>query len=225
MPAANIPLPPHIKRNFARTLLQIAVHNNRPQKHYYEKDLFYWESRREWSKYLIDMQKWKKKKKGKRPKPPKASSGSGFYYENTDDWHRFVQAKEKQRYKPRHGSHHTHLFHDQVHDNVDIHVFQHTMEAYIHRDATKENVKYLAHVIIQEKGRLFVHHKNGKMSHLMDIRGDESEAEIAAQFPKKKPYSLVLRLKKNAKHRLSFIGGTLWRSPEYKAALHRKLRR
>jgi hypothetical protein len=213
--------------NFLKNMHQIAHIFRRPQKHYYEKDLFYWESRREWSKYLIDMQKWKKKKKkkGKRPKPPKTPSGAGFYYENTDEWHRFTQGKEKTRYKPRHGSHHTHMFHDQVHDNVDIHVFQHTMEAYIHREATKANVKYLAHIIIQETGRLYVHHKDGKMSHLMDIRGDESEAEIVAQLPKKKPYSLVLRLRKNAKHKHSFIGGTLWRSPEYKAALHRKLRR
>jgi hypothetical protein len=54
------------------------------------------------------------------------------------------------------------------------------MEAYIHQDATKENCKYLAHVIIQETGRLYVHKKNGKMEHIMDIHGTESEAEIVA---------------------------------------------
>jgi hypothetical protein len=126
------------------------------------------------------MQKWKKKKKGKRPKPPKTASGAGFYYEDKDEWNRFLQSKEKQRYKPRHGSHHNHIFHDQIHDNVDIHVFHHTMEAHVHRDATKENTKYLAHVIIQETGRLYVHHKDGKITHLIDVKGNETEAEIVA---------------------------------------------
>jgi hypothetical protein len=98
------------------------------------------------------------------------------------------------------------------------------MEAFIHRDATKANIKYLAHLMVVETGRLYVHKKDGKMKHLIDIHGNESEADIVAHFPKKKPFSLVLRLKKTASHKHSFMGGSLWRSPEYKAALHRKLR-
>jgi hypothetical protein len=109
---AQVPPPPQVVRNALHNIHNLAHHIAQPRKHYYETDLFYWESRREWSKYLIDMLKWKKKKKGKRPQPPKTSSGAGFYYENTDEWNRFLQSKEKQRYKPRHGSHHSHLFHE-----------------------------------------------------------------------------------------------------------------
>ena len=91
----HVPIPPHIVHNVAVNIRDIAAHYVQPAKHKYHKDLFYWESRREWSKYLIDMLKWKKNKKGKRPKPPKSHNGAGFYYENTDEWNRFLQNKEK----------------------------------------------------------------------------------------------------------------------------------
>ena len=176
----------------------------------------YWESHRVWRDYINNRLK-KKKGKALKARPPRA----GFYYENEDDWRSWKAARDiDAHYKPRVLLHHQHVSHDRIHDNIDIHTGHHMLEAYVHLRATKKNILYLAHVLREQKGRLYTIGDKHKPKFLMDLHeGDKySEEEIVALFPKRKPFAILLRYHHHHDH--GFTGGSLWKSPEYIEHFH-----
>ena len=87
------------------------------------------------------------------------------------------------------------------------------MECYVHKTATKKNVMYLAHMIKRQRGHLFLVDDDHKKVFLMNVDGHESEEDIVKKFPKRKPFTIVLRYRAHQKH--TFLGGNVWHSPEY----------
>ena len=169
----------------------------------------YWESHRVWREFLNNRLK-KKKTKALKPRPHRA----GFYYENHDDFLNWKAAGDiDAHYKPRVLLDHQHVSHDRIHDNIDIHTGHHMLEAYVHVRATRKNVLYLAHILKEQTGRLYTIGDNHKPKFLMDIHGTERERDIAARFPKRKPFAVLLRYHHHHEH--GFTGGSLWKSPEY----------
>ena len=67
------------------------------------------------------------------------------------------------------------------------------MESYVHKNASKKNVKYLAHVIKRQTGHLFEISDDGKKTFLMDVHSTTDEDAIVAKFPKRKPFAILLR--------------------------------
>jgi len=187
-------------------------------------DHFYWESSRQHREYFNELHEYYMKKRKKKPKAPERKSGKGFYYESPEHWQEWARGDSPENYRPRVGQHHQHNFKDHIHENVDIHVFHRQLECYVHKRATKANVLYLAHVLKKETGRLYTVKDNGKLKYLTDLTGEETEKEIVARLPQRKPYALFLRMHGNSHHESSFVGGTLWRSPEYQAHLHNHLK-
>ena len=88
----------------------------------------------------------------------------------------------------------------------------------MHKTATKKNVMYLAHLIKRQRGHLFLVDDNHKKTFLLNVDGHETEEDIVKAFPKRKPFAIVLRYRAHQKH--GFMGGKLWKSPEYVEHLH-----
>ena len=92
------------------------------------------------------------------------------------------------------------------------------MECYVHKNATKKNVKYLAHLIKRQTGHLFEISDDGKKTFLMNVHAHDNEDKIVAKFPKRKPFTILLRYRSHQKH--TFMGGSMWHSPEFVEHMH-----
>ncbi len=133
----------------------------------------YWESHRVWRDW-VNNRLQKKKGKALKPRPKKA----GFYYENEEDWSNWLATRDiDAHYKPRVLLHHQHVSHDRIHDNIDIHTGHHMLEAYVHLRATKKNILYLAHVLKEQKGRLYTIGDKHKPKFLMDLHEGDKYSE------------------------------------------------
>ncbi len=175
-------------------------------------DGLYWESHRVWREWL---ENHIKKKKTKNLKLPKLKGG--YYYEDEDEWNKWKNDKDiDAHYKARLLPHHQHISHDRIHDNIDIHTGHHMLEAYVHKRATRKNVLYLAHVLREQGGRVYLITDDHKPKFLMDI-AHLSEAEIVTRFPKRKPFAILLRYHHHHDH--GFTGGSVWNSPEYQEGM------
>ena len=158
-----------------QALINPIIDNRRQRKHRRSKlhGAFYWESSRAWREYVTK----KKKNKNKYHKLPKPESGRGFHYENAEEWEKWKETDDiDHKYKPRMVQKHSHVKHARIHDNVDIHVGAHMLEAHVFNRATRKNIKYLVHVIHKQRGRLFKLTKDHKATpvFLMDVHTSHS---------------------------------------------------